>query len=70
MKGVGAGTRVFQLLDRKSAIPLGVGRVCPKEWNGVVRLENVSFRYPSRKSVSVLNGVDLEINVGDSVAIV
>jgi ABC-type bacteriocin/lantibiotic exporter with double-glycine peptidase domain len=49
---------------------MGVGRVCPKEWNGVVRLENVSFRYPSRKSVSVLNGVDLEINVGDSVAIV
>jgi len=70
MKGVGAGTRVFQLLDRKSAIPMGVGRVCPKERNGVVRLENVSFRYPSRKSVSVLNGVDLEINVGDSVAIV
>lgn len=70
MKGVGAGTRVFQLLDRQSAIPLDVGKYCPKERNGIIRLENVSFTYPSRKEVGVLNGVDLEINVGDSVAIV
>jgi ABC-type bacteriocin/lantibiotic exporter with double-glycine peptidase domain len=70
MKGVGAGTRVFQLLDRQSAIPLNVGKHCPKARNGIIRLENVSFTYPSRKEVGVLNGVDLEINVGDSVAIV
>ncbi len=70
MKGVGAGTRVFQLLDRHSAIPLGTGSFCPKERNGLIRLENVSFTYPSRKQVGVLNGVDLEINVGDSLAIV
>lgn len=70
MKGVGAGSRVFHLLDRESAIPLTVGKVCPKERIGVIKLENVHFRYPSRKEVAVLDGVDLEIKVGTSVAIV
>lgn len=69
MKGVGAGSRVFELLDRKSAIPLSVGKFCPKERNGPIRLENVSFTYPSRKEVGVLNGVNLEIEVGTSLAI-
>ncbi|KAJ9121502.1 hypothetical protein QFC22_002119 [Naganishia vaughanmartiniae] len=69
MKGVGAGSRVFELLDRKSAIPLSVGKFCPKERNGPIRLENVSFTYPSRKEVGVLNGVNLDIEVGTSLAI-
>ncbi|GHJ87923.1 hypothetical protein NliqN6_4325 [Naganishia liquefaciens] len=69
MKGVGAGTRVFDLLDRKSAIPLSVGKFCPKERNGPIRLENVSFTYPSRQEVGVLNGVNLNIEVGTSLAI-
>lgn len=70
MKGVGAGSRVFELLDRKSAIPLGVGRTLEPNRNGVIRLEHVSFTYPSRKEVEVLNDVSLEIPVGTSVAIV
>ncbi len=70
MKGVGAGTRVFHLLDRQSAIPMGVGRICPKDKIGEIRLEKVSFRYPSRKEVSVLDDVTLRIEVGKSVAIV
>lgn len=69
MKGVGAGSRVFDLLDRKSAIPLSVGKFCPKERNGPIRLENVSFTYPSRKEVGVLNKVNLDIEVGTSLAI-
>lgn len=70
MRGVGAGSRVFELLDRTSLIPLGVGRTLEKGRTGVIRLEGVSFRYPSRKEVGVLNGVDLEIPLGTSVAIV
>jgi len=69
MKGVGAGTRVFDLLDRKSAIPLSVGKTLEKGRNGPIVFENVSFTYPSRKEVEVLKGVDLQIDVGTSLAI-
>lgn len=69
MKGVGAGTRIFELLDRRSAIPLAEGKVVPKNRNGPIRFENVSFTYPSRKEVEVLKGVNLEIRPGTSLAI-
>jgi ABC-type multidrug transport system fused ATPase/permease subunit len=69
MKGVGAGTRVFDLLDRKSAIPLSVGKTLEKGREGPIRFEGVSFTYPSRKEVEVLKGVDLQIEVGTSLAI-
>lgn len=70
MKGVGAGTRVFWLLERPSAIPLNVGAMVPVERNGPIRFENVHFTYPSRKEVEVLKGVDLTIAPGTSVALV
>lgn len=69
MKGVGAGTRVFDLLDRKSAIPLSVGKTLEPGREGPIRFENVSFTYPSRKEVEVLKGVDLQIEPGTSLAI-
>ena len=69
MKGVGAGTRVFDLLDRKSAIPLSVGKTLEPGREGPIRFENVSFTYPSRKEVEVLKGVDLQIKPGTSLAI-
>ena len=68
--GVGAGSRVFWLLDRPSAIPLGVGKVIPAERNGPIRFENVHFTYPSRKEVEVLKGVNLVVEPGTSVALV
>lgn len=70
MKGVGAGGRVFWLLDRQSAIPLDVGKSIPRERNGAIRFENVHFTYPSRKEVEVLKGVSLTVEPGTSVALV
>jgi ATP-binding cassette subfamily B (MDR/TAP) protein 10 len=70
MKGVGAGQRVFYLLDRESSIPLGVGQDLSSTRNGPIRFENVRFTYPSRKEVEVLKGIDLEIQPGQSVALV
>ena len=68
--GVGAGTRVFWLLDRPSAIPLGNGTKLSLDRNGPIRFEKVHFTYPSRKEVEVLKGVDLVIEPGTSVALV
>lgn len=70
MKGVGAGGRVFWLLDRPSAIPLGVGKPISASRNGAIRFENVRFTYPSRKEVEVLKGADFVIQPGTCVALV
>ncbi len=68
--GVGAGARVFWLLDRPSTIPLGVGKTLSAERNGPIRFENVRFTYPSRKEVEVLRGATFTVERGESVALV
>lgn len=46
MRGIGAGQRIFELLDRRPAIPPGVGVELPRWRTGVLRFENVGFSYP------------------------
>ncbi|CAK9787373.1 hypothetical protein CC85DRAFT_289332 [Cutaneotrichosporon oleaginosum] len=70
MKGVGAGQRVFSLLDRQSAIPLDEGQTLSPNREGPIVFNNVRFTYPSRKEVEVLKGIDLTIQPGTSVALV
>lgn len=70
MKGVGAGSRVFELLDRKSLIASDEGTELSKTRNGDISLEGVSFTYPSRKTAPVLQDVTFTIKQGTSVAIV
>lgn len=70
MKGVGAGSRVFHLIDRQSEIPLGVGQKLSNMRNGPIEFENVRFTYPSRKEVEVLKGINMKIEPGTSVALV
>ncbi|OXC69842.1 hypothetical protein AYX13_01609 [Cryptococcus neoformans] len=70
MRGVGAGGRVFWLLDRQSHIPLEAGVKLSAARNGSIVFENVRFRYPSRKEVEVLKGINMTIEPGMSVALV
>jgi ABC-type multidrug transport system fused ATPase/permease subunit len=70
MKGVGAGTRVFELLDRVPTISATAGEVLNKNRNGDIVFHGTTFAYPSRPGVKVLNEVDLKIERGTSVAIV
>ncbi|AAW41541.1 hypothetical protein CNBB3900 [Cryptococcus deneoformans B-3501A] len=70
MRGVGAGGRVFWLLDRQSHIPLEAGVKLSAARNGPIVFENVRFRYPSRKEVEVLKGINMTIEPGMSVALV
>ena len=41
MRGIGAGQRIFELLDRQPAIPPGVGVALPPWRTGVLRFENL-----------------------------
>ena len=70
MRGVGAGTRIFELIDRTPIINPDAGAVLDPARKGRVKFENVAFEYPSRRGVEILKDFNLNLNVGESVAIV
>lgn len=70
MRGIGAGSRIFELLDRKPAIVPNQGIDVDPSRRGIIRFENVGFEYPSRKGVQILDDFNLDIGVGENVAIV
>ncbi|KZT65402.1 hypothetical protein DAEQUDRAFT_731456 [Daedalea quercina L-15889] len=70
MRGVGAGERIFELLDRHPTIPPYTGLAVDPARRGPVRFEGVYFQYPSRPGVEILKNLDLEVKVGESVALV
>jgi ABC-type multidrug transport system fused ATPase/permease subunit len=70
MRGIGAGTRIFELLDRTPAIKPGVGMVLDPKRSGPLRFENITFNYPTRSGVNVLENFSLEAKVGENIAIV
>ncbi|KAJ1739431.1 ATP-binding cassette permease mdl1 [Coemansia sp. RSA 989] len=71
MKGVGAGSRLFYLLDRVPTIDRNPqGTVIPKQQAiGKIAFENVSFHYPTRPDVPVFQNLNLDITPGTHVAI-
>ncbi|KAJ2851155.1 ATP-binding cassette permease mdl1 [Coemansia brasiliensis] len=71
MKGVGAGSRLFYLLDRVPSIARNPqGTVIPKQqFTGKITFENVSFYYPTRPDVPVFQNLNLDITPGSHVAI-
>lgn len=71
MKGLGASSRVFELLDaRPLSVKLGVGRPLPVT-TPPRRLvfDNVHFSYPSRPHAEILRGVNLSIEPGKIVSV-
>jgi ATP-binding cassette subfamily B protein len=76
-EGLGAGGRVFYLLDRVPLIPEPPSSpkeqretIKPETMVGDVVLENVYFSYPSRPDQPVLNGVSLTIPANKTTALV
>ncbi|HZF48128.1 MAG TPA: ABC transporter transmembrane domain-containing protein [Polyangiaceae bacterium] len=69
MKAAGAAERVFELLDRAPAMPREGGLALPKPV-GNIELRDVAFRYPARRDIEVLKGVDFAVRPGEVVALV
>ena len=65
--GIAAGERVLSLVDEKPEINDVPDAVEIKDFNDSIRLENVSFSYPSR---TVLHHINLTIPKGKTVALV
>ena len=70
MKGVGASQRILGLHAMDSPIPLSIGEKVARGRSGPIELKDITFAYPSRPDVKVLNGLNLTINPGERVALV
>jgi ABC-type multidrug transport system fused ATPase/permease subunit len=70
MKGVGAGTRIFDLVAREPLVTPDKGSVLDPNRIGTVKFKDIKFTYPKRPEVQILSGFNLEIKPGESVALV
>ena len=71
VSAVGAGRRVFQLIDRSPQLPpSGNSKPAGSPQGAALDLTNVTFSYPSRPTIPVLSGFSLSIKPGQKVALV
>jgi ABC-type multidrug transport system fused ATPase/permease subunit len=70
-KAVGSLERVFEILDETpEALDISEQKILEHRLEGNVTFENVSFTYPSRKEIQVLNHINLTAKKGETIAIV
>ena len=70
-RAAGATERLVELLSAEDTVSDPANAVAvPERMRGEIAFEDVSFSYPSRPSISALDGVSLQINPGETVALV
>lgn len=71
LRGAGAASRLNELLEEVPGIAAPARpQVLPRPPRGSLSFRNVTFRYPSRPEVSALRDFTLEVEPGETVAIV
>lgn len=71
VSAVGATERIQDILSEESEVPARPLEQTPKfRFQGKIQYQDVHFSYPTRKDVTVLNGINLEIEPGQKVALV
>ncbi|KAJ1394526.1 P-loop containing nucleoside triphosphate hydrolase [Sesbania bispinosa] len=70
MQSVGASEKVFHLMDLSPSSQFIARGIKLQRLTGQIEFLNVSFHYPSRPTVSVVQHVDFFVNPGEVVAIV
>lgn len=67
-----AATNIFKVIDSQPKIdPICVdGKILNYDLKGDIEFQDVFFRYPSREDITVLRGLNLKINSGETVALV
>ncbi len=71
LRGAGAASRLAELLDAKPTIASPErAQALPVPPRGNLSFRNVTFRYPSRPEVAALHDFTLEVEPGETVAIV
>ena len=69
MSAVGAGKRIFEIMERKTAMDIQVG-IRPESLTGSVEFKNVNFAYPARPELNVLQNFNLQLEPNQVVALV
>ncbi len=70
-RAAGATERLVELLETEPDIrPPAVPVAIPKPAQGGVRFDDVTFHYPSRPDIAALNSLSLDIEPGETVALV
>ncbi len=67
--GLAVAQRMLALVDAPATAPAGGPRIAPSPAAATVRFEGVSFAYPARPAL-VLDGLQLELRPGETVALV
>lgn len=67
-KAVGATEQLMEILDEEPEPIQAEGAATPLQ--GEIALKQVSFAYPSRQDIQVLDGIDLNIAAGEQIAVV
>lgn len=70
MKGTGAASRLFELVDREPKITATQGVPLLKKPRGEIEFKNVSFVYPTRPKLSIFKDLSFKIPAGSNVCIV
>lgn len=68
-KAIGATEHLMTIMEQENESEIYQGIEKP-EISGEIHFNHVSFSYPQRKDISVLNGVSFEINKNETVALV
>lgn len=71
MKGFGAGSRLWELLDRKPEFSLDEGQVIAQDQlKGQLEFCDVSFAYPTRKETPIFQNLSVSVPAGSIMAVV
>ena len=69
MEAVGASHKVFAYLEREPKIENN-GSLKPNDFKGSIEFQNVSFSYPSRSDIPVLENISFKVDPGEIIALV
>ncbi|XP_057591544.1 ATP-binding cassette sub-family B member 10, mitochondrial isoform X2 [Hippopotamus amphibius kiboko] len=71
MKGLGAGSRLWELLEREPELPFNEGAILNEQsFQGALEFRNVHFAYPARPEVPIFQDFSLSIPSGSITALV
>ncbi|XP_059690172.1 ATP-binding cassette sub-family B member 10, mitochondrial [Gavia stellata] len=71
MKGLGAGGRLWELIERKPQLPFNEGIALGKDtFRGALEFKDIEFAYPTRPEISIFKDFSLSIPAGSVMALV
>ncbi|XP_046571175.1 ATP-binding cassette sub-family B member 10, mitochondrial-like [Haliotis rubra] len=70
MRGLGASSRLWQLMDRQPQIPVTAGLSPSSSPQGNISFNNINFHYPSRPETTIFSDLSLNVPSGSVTAVV